>query len=151
LLTQKPSRKTSQTTHKSFNQSKNQSINQPTNQPTDRPTKETTNRPTEKVAREQERLLESYKQYSQSYYSTALQAGRSRVRFQTVSLECPIGTPNPSARTLALGSTQPVTEMSIRQFNKPYSWNVTDFVISTCVVRIWILPNLKNVGLSNRC
>jgi hypothetical protein len=34
-----------------------------------------------------------------------LQAGRSRVRV-----------PNPSSRTMALGSTQPLTEMSTRNF-----------------------------------
>jgi hypothetical protein len=41
-----------------------------------------------------------------------LQAGRSRVRVQDeVDF---INLPNPSSRTIALESTQPVTEMSIR-------------------------------------
>jgi len=43
---------------------------------------------------------------------TALQAGRSRVRFPTVSLNFFID--NPSGRTMALGLTQPLTEMSTR-------------------------------------
>jgi hypothetical protein len=41
-----------------------------------------------------------------------LQAGRSRVRFPMVSLEFFID--NPFGRTMALGSTQPLTEMSTR-------------------------------------
>ena len=43
---------------------------------------------------------------------TALQTGSSRVRFPVVSLEFFID--NPFGRTMALGSTQPLTEMSIR-------------------------------------
>ena len=43
---------------------------------------------------------------------TALQAGRSRVRFPVVSLE--FFWHNPSGRTMALGLTQPLTEMSTR-------------------------------------
>jgi hypothetical protein len=42
----------------------------------------------------------------------ALQAGRLRVRFPMVSLEFFID--NPSGRTMALGLTQPLTEMSTR-------------------------------------
>ena len=48
----------------------------------------------------------------------ALQAGRSRVRFSMVSFEFFID--NPSGRTMALGSTQPLTEMSTRNI----SWGV---------------------------
>jgi hypothetical protein len=51
-------------------------------------------------------------------WGTALQAGRSRVRFPMVSLEFFID--NPSGRTMALGSTQPLTEMSTRNL----SWGV---------------------------
>ena len=51
-------------------------------------------------------------------WGTALQAGRSRVRFPMVSLEFFID--NPSGRTMALGSTQPLTEMSTRNI----SWGV---------------------------
>ena len=43
---------------------------------------------------------------------TTLQAGRSRVRFPMVSLEIFID--NPSGRTMALGLTQPLREMSTR-------------------------------------
>jgi len=39
-----------------------------------------------------------------------LQIGRALVRFQLVSLDFPL-TENPSDRTMALGSTQPLTEM----------------------------------------
>jgi hypothetical protein len=44
---------------------------------------------------------------------TLLQAGRSRVRFPVRSLFV-INFLNPSSRTMALGSTQPLTEMSTR-------------------------------------
>ena len=44
---------------------------------------------------------------------TALQAGRSRVRFPMVSLDF-FFIDNPSGRTMALVSTQPLTEMSTR-------------------------------------
>jgi len=48
-----------------------------------------------------------------------LQIGRSLVRFQMVSLEFFIEH-NPSDRTMALGSTQPLTEMSTMSI----SWGV---------------------------
>jgi hypothetical protein len=44
-----------------------------------------------------------------------LQAGRSRVRFQLRSLDL-FNLLRPSSRTLALGSTQPLTDMSSRNF-----------------------------------
>jgi hypothetical protein len=43
-------------------------------------------------------------------WGTTLQAGRSRVRFPMKWLDCS----NPSSRTMALGSTQLLTEMSTR-------------------------------------
>jgi hypothetical protein len=46
-------------------------------------------------------------------WDTMLQAGRSRVRFPMRSLDF-FNLPNPSSRTMALGSTQPLTEMSTR-------------------------------------
>jgi hypothetical protein len=46
-------------------------------------------------------------------WDTTLQAGRSRVRFPMRSLDC-FNWHNPSSRTIALGSTQPLTEMSTR-------------------------------------
>jgi hypothetical protein len=46
-------------------------------------------------------------------WGSMLQAGRSRVRFPMRSLDFFIW-PNPSSRTMALGSTQPLTEMSTR-------------------------------------
>jgi hypothetical protein len=46
-------------------------------------------------------------------WGTMLQAGRSRVQFPMRSLYF-FNLPNPSSRTMALGSTQPLTEMSNR-------------------------------------
>jgi hypothetical protein len=46
-----------------------------------------------------------------------LHAGRSRVRFLMRSLDFLIE-PNPSNRTMALGSTQPLTEMSARNLTE---------------------------------
>jgi hypothetical protein len=43
-----------------------------------------------------------------------LQAGRSRVRFPMRSFDFSFGIINPSTRAMALGSTQPLTEMSTR-------------------------------------
>jgi hypothetical protein len=42
-----------------------------------------------------------------------LQAGMSRVRFPMKSLDF-FSLPNPSSRTMALGFTQPITEISTR-------------------------------------
>jgi hypothetical protein len=47
---------------------------------------------------------------------TALQAGRSRVRFPMVSLKI-FHLHNPSGRTMALGLTQSLTEMSTRNIS----------------------------------
>jgi len=49
-------------------------------------------------------------------WGTTLQAGRSRVRFPMVSLEI-FNWHNPSGRTMALGLTQPLTEMSTRNIS----------------------------------
>ena len=46
---------------------------------------------------------------------TALQARRSRVQFPIMSLEFFID--NPSGRTMAMGLTHPLTEMSIRNIS----------------------------------
>ena len=46
-------------------------------------------------------------------WGTALQAGKSRVRLPMVSLEFFVEH-NPSGRTMALGPTQPLTQMSTR-------------------------------------
>jgi len=52
-------------------------------------------------------------------WGTVLQTGRSRVRFSMVSLKI-FRWHNPSGRTMALGLTQPLTEMSSRNI----SWGV---------------------------
>jgi hypothetical protein len=44
-----------------------------------------------------------------------LQAGRARARVPMRSLDF-FNLPNPSSRTMTLGSTQPLTEMSTRNF-----------------------------------
>jgi hypothetical protein len=48
-------------------------------------------------------------------------AGRSRIRFPMRSLDF-FNLPNPSSRTMALGSTQPLTEMSTRNFPAGNGW-----------------------------
>jgi hypothetical protein len=45
-----------------------------------------------------------------------LQAGKSRVRFPMRSMDFPIDLILPAALTMALGSTQPLTEMNTRNF-----------------------------------
>ena len=50
------------------------------------------------------------------FWGTALQTGRSRVRFPMVSLEF-CHWHNPSGRTMTLGSTQSLTEMSTRNIS----------------------------------
>ena len=58
---------------------------------------------------------EQYARKAEARGSTALQAGRSRVRFPMRSLEFFID--NLSGRTTALGSTQHLTEMSTRNIS----------------------------------
>jgi hypothetical protein len=52
---------------------------------------------------------------------TVLQAGRSRVRFPMRSLDF-FNWPNPSSRTMALGPTQSLTEMSTRNLSGGKGW-----------------------------
>jgi hypothetical protein len=62
-----------------------------------------------------------------------LQAGRSRFRFQMRSLEI-FHLPNPSSRTMALGSTQPLTEMSTKNlpWGKRRPVHKADNLTATC-------------------
>jgi hypothetical protein len=55
-----------------------------------------------------------YPPVSLDFSGTMLQAGRSRVQVPMRSLDFFCNWPNPSSRTMALGSTQPLTEMSTR-------------------------------------
>jgi hypothetical protein len=50
-----------------------------------------------------------------------LQVGRSRIQFPMTSLDFSIG-PNPSSRTMALGSNQRLTEMSDRNLSAGKGW-----------------------------
>jgi hypothetical protein len=50
-----------------------------------------------------------------------LQAGRSRVRYLMRSLDFS-NLRNPSSRTMALRSTQPLTEMCTRNFSRDKGW-----------------------------
>jgi hypothetical protein len=72
-------------------------------------------------------------------WGTALQAGRSRVRFPMVSLRLFTDTILPTALSMALGSTQRLTEMSTRNISwrvkaagtygwQPYQLNVPDTI-----------------------
>jgi hypothetical protein len=54
-------------------------------------------------------------------WSAMLQAGRLRVRFQIKSLDF-FSVPSPSSRTIALGFTQPLTEMSTRTIPGSKVW-----------------------------
>jgi hypothetical protein len=54
-------------------------------------------------------------------WGTMLQAGRSRVRFPMRPLDISIW-PNPSSRTMVLGLTQPLTEMSTRNLPGGKGW-----------------------------
>jgi hypothetical protein len=54
-------------------------------------------------------------------WGTMLQAGRSRVRFHMRSLVF-LNLPNPSSRTMTLGSTQPLREMSTRNLPGGKGW-----------------------------
>jgi hypothetical protein len=62
-----------------------------------------------------------------------LRAERSRVRFPTRSLDF-LNLPNPSSRTMTLGSTQPLTEMSNRNLPgvKGRPMRKTDNLIAIC-------------------
>jgi hypothetical protein len=75
---------------------------------------------------------------------TMLQVGRSRDRFPMRQMEFSI-TPNPSSRTMALGSTQPLTEMSTRNLptGKVRTARKVDNLTAICEPTV-----LENVGTS---
>jgi hypothetical protein len=64
-------------------------------------------------------------------WGTMLQAGRSRVRFPMMSLDS-FNLRNPASRTMALGTTQPLTEISTR--------NLPEGIKGGRRVRLSILP-----------
>jgi hypothetical protein len=69
-----------------------------------------------------------------------LQAGRSRVRFPIRSLDF-LNLTNPSSRTMALRSTQPLTEMSTSNLPGGKGWSAR----KTHLTAIWA-DYLENVG-----
>jgi hypothetical protein len=74
-------------------------------------------------------------------WGTILQAGRSRVRFPMRSLNF-FNWPNPSSRTMALGSTQPLTEMSTKNLPGSKGWpeHKADNLTAICkptVYKMW--------------
>jgi hypothetical protein len=65
-------------------------------------------------------------------WGTMLQSGRSRVRFPVKSLNS-FNLPNPSSHTMALGSTQPLMETSIKSCacfctNSPVIFHTTKLI-----------------------
>jgi hypothetical protein len=78
-----------------------------------------------------------------------LQAGRSRFIFPMRSLDI-FNLPNPSSRTMALGSTQPLTEMSTRNFpgGKGRPARKADNLTAICepiVLKMWELRRLTTL------
>jgi hypothetical protein len=69
-----------------------------------------------------------------------LQTGRARVRFPMRSLDF-FNLPNPSSCTMALGSTQPLTEMS--------TWNLPVGVKGGRRVRLTLPPSVSQLSREN--
>jgi hypothetical protein len=71
-------------------------------------------------------------------WGTMLLAGWSRVRFPMRSLNC-IDLPNPSGRNMALGPTQPLTEMSTRNLpgGKGRPARKADNLTAICEPIVW--------------
>jgi hypothetical protein len=76
-----------------------------------------------------------------------LQAGRSRVRVPMWWIFF-FNWPNPSSRTMALGSTQPLTEMSIR--NLP-CWQPYRHLWADCLEKMWEPRRLTTLWASTAC
>jgi len=75
-------------------------------------------------------------------WGTVLQAGKSRVRLSMMSLDFFID--NPSSRTMALGSTQPLIEMSTRNV----SWEWRRPVLRTDNLTTFVCRLFWNLGAS---
>jgi hypothetical protein len=84
-------------------------------------------------------------------WGTMLQAGRSRVRFQMRSLDL-LHWPNPSSRTMTLGSTQPLTEMSTRNLpGVKRGWGVRLTTCEPTVCKMWKPRRLTTAWASTAC
>jgi hypothetical protein len=84
-----------------------------------------------------------------------LQAGSSRVRYSMRSMDFTVG-PNPSSRTMALGSTQPLTEISTRNLlgGKGLPTRKADNLTAICepiVYKIWEPRRLTTLWASAVC
>jgi hypothetical protein len=79
---------------------------------------------------------------------TMLQAGKS-VRFPTRSLDFFFNLHNPSSRTMALGSTQPLTEMNTRSLPGGKGWPVckADNLTAICVSIVWKMLEPGHVAI----
>jgi hypothetical protein len=85
-----------------------------------------------------------------------LQAGRSRDRFPTMSLNFSIDLINPSSRSMALESTQPLTEMGTRNLpgGKGRSARKADNLTSiyeSIVLKMWEPRRLTTLWASTTC
>jgi hypothetical protein len=87
-------------------------------------------------------------------WCTMLQAGRSSVRVpDEVDF---FSWPNPSSHTMVLGSTQPITEISTRNFDGGKKWLArrTDNLAATCepiVWKMWEPQPLATLRASTAC
>jgi hypothetical protein len=79
-------------------------------------------------------------------WGTMLQAGRSWVLFLMRSLDF-FNWPNPSSRSMALGSTQPLTEMSTRNIHVGKGW----LARKADLTAIWEPRRLTTVWASMAC
>jgi hypothetical protein len=95
--------------------------------------------------------LHNFRNYMQ-IAATMLQAGRSRVRFLMSS-----DWPNPSSSIMALGSTQPLTEMSTRNFaeGKGRPTGKNDNLTAICELRLtrkmWEPRRLTTIWFFTAC
>jgi hypothetical protein len=88
-------------------------------------------------------------------WGTMLQAGRSRIWFPTTSLDF-FNWPNPSSRTVALGLTQRLREMSIRNLpgGKGRPAREAGSLTATCepiILKIWEPRRLTTLWASTAC
>jgi hypothetical protein len=86
-------------------------------------------------------------------WGTMLQAGRSQVGFPVRSLDFSFSWPNPSSCTVALGSTQPLTEMNTRNLpggkGRPaHKANNLTAICEPIVLKVWASRRLTTLWAS---